>query len=607
MQPFTHFVFHVRLHSGLVAILVTMNVAVDGLSQEPDRTPTLTKQTKTKLAVGMEVVFKTSPLPVSDQERQARSTIHPPLVIDRIATNRVSICSRHKKMLQWVPQDQVIPFDEAIDEVTREITKHRRDPNLYASRAQLWMNHGDDRRARADLDQAIGVAPTEPWLYVRRGKILLHQRQFEQALADCNKAIELAPNDEQAYLTRAKVATATAEYQRAGADLDEAIRLDPADPYAWGERSRFRLLQNKPDTALDDINEAIRLVNSDPSFLRWRGNAWAAKGEDDKAIIDFSEAIRLDPEDAPSFEGRAKAWLQKGKHEMAVADVTEAIQLEPRSGGLYLLRGNVWYKQHTYDKAIEDDTAAIELDPKSAFAYACRAQAHVRNHERDLAIADYNQAIELDRTNALYRLFRASCLSLQGKHDQAMLDYDEAVRIEPNNPANYVYRGRERLKDPHDRLVQNSANAFADFDRATAIDPTYADAYYQRSQIWKLKRAHYKVVGEYTALIERNPDHPLGHQGLAWTLASCDDARVRDGQRAVREATHACELTHWKDENCLDTLAAAYAEAGNFTAAVKSVDRAIELLGKAPLAGDDLLLTFQTRRALYLSFRPCRE
>jgi hypothetical protein len=56
---------------------------------------------------------------------------------------------------------------------------------------------------------------------------------------------------------------------------------------------------------------------------------------------------------------------------------------------------------------------------------------------------------------------------------------------------------------------------------------------------------------------------------LAALLATCPDASVRNGNQAVDFARHACELTEWKLPYCLVTLAAAYAESGDFPQAVK--------------------------------------
>ena len=118
-----------------------------------------------------------------------------------------------------------------------------------------------------------------------------------------------------------------------------------------------------------------------------------------------------------------------------------------------------------------------------------------------------------------------------------MEDYDEAVRLDPNNPEVYVYRGIECEKDLGEHVVGNYSRALADFDRATELDPAYANAYFQRGRIWTGRREFGKAMREFEMLVKRNPNHPLGHQALAWALSSCEDALIRDGQRAVREAT----------------------------------------------------------------------
>ena len=80
------------------------------------------------------------------------------------------------------------------------------------------------------------------------------------------------------------------------------------------------------------------------------------------------------------------------------------------------------------------------------------------------------------------------------------------------------------------------------------------------------------------------PDSPLALNELAWLMATYPDATVRNGPEAVRLAEHACAMTGRRNPELLDTLAAAYAEAGRFPEAVNAAQEAISL---ARTAGDE--------------------
>ena len=93
--------------------------------------------------------------------------------------------------------------------------------------------------------------------------------------------------------------------------------------------------------------------------------------------------------------------------------------------------------------------------------------------------------------------------------------------------------------------------------------------------------------------------------GHAWWKATYPVAELRNGPEAIENATKACELTDWQNPAYVDTLAAAYAETGDFDSAVKWQKKAIDLLTKEqralPQAG------FELRLRLYELGLPARE
>ena len=104
---------------------------------------------------------------------------------------------------------------------------------------------------------------------------------------------------------------------------------------------------------------------------------------------------------------------------------------------------------------------------------------------------------------------------------------------------------------------------------------------------------------------------------LARILGTCHEANFRNGKWAMAEATRACELTRWQDPDCLDTLAAANAEIGDYDAAIKWQTQAIKLVRQnvrsllqqkaTSSGGGQRGIGFEDRLVFYKSKRPTRE
>ena len=92
---------------------------------------------------------------------------------------------------------------------------------------------------------------------------------------------------------------------------------------------------------------------------------------------------------------------------------------------------------------------------------------------------------------------------------------------------------------------------------------------------------------------------------LAWTLATSPDADIREPGEAVRLAERAASLTNRQNVRVLDTLAAAYAAAGQFAHAVVTQEDTLDLARRAGV--DQVATLIRARLELYRQGRPFRD
>jgi tetratricopeptide (TPR) repeat protein len=113
------------------------------------------------------------------------------------------------------------------------------------------------------------------------------------------------------------------------------------------------------------------------------------------------------------------------------------------------------------------------------------------------------------------------------------------------------------------------------------------------------------AVAHWREAIRLDPQDGCAVQRLAWTMATCPDAAIRNAREAVELARWGVKLSEGREPIYLGTLAAAYAEAGRFSDAVKCADRAIAMAAARRESGTADALRKQ--REQYQKGRPYRE
>jgi tetratricopeptide (TPR) repeat protein len=147
--------------------------------------------------------------------------------------------------------------------------------------------------------------------------------------------------------------------------------------------------------------------------------------------------------------------------------------------------------------------------------------------------------------------------------DQAIADYTEAIRLAPEIAAHYEARGYARSRK------RDFDGAVEDYNKAIELDPLSVQTYRLRAGLHADRGEYADAIADYNRAVRLNPNDQALINDRAWMLATCPDATYRNGEQAVADATRACELGQWDVFNRLGTLAASYAEKGDFESAVK--------------------------------------
>ena len=142
-----------------------------------------------------------------------------------------------------------------------------------------------------------------------------------------------------------------------------------------------------------------------------------------------------------------------------------------------------------------------------------------------------------------------------------------------------LFRSAERHTSLGAALVQTRRfdAAIAHFERALALKPNFTQARYYLGNALFLEGHTAAALAQWRQVLQAEPDLlPVLNQA-AWVMATSREETVRNGAEAVRLAEHAVRVSGGRQARILLTLAASYAEAGQYPKAVETARQAQEL------------------------------
>ena len=274
----------------------------------------------------------------------------------------------------------------------------------------------------------------------------------------------------------------------------------------------------------------------------WQTRVW----RNDLAL--WRRALAVTVGNAGALHNYGFALEQRGEVHEAVARYAEAVKLEP---DLYEARdnlGRLLCQLGRPQEATNHLEQAVRLLPGISTPHAHLGRALVALGLWERARQEYEVAMANAPDKGAVLVDWGKALLAANQAPEAAERFGQVIQAEPGNRE--ARRGR--------------ALALGQWGAALAAEGRSAEA-----------------LQRYDEALRSEPDLPEVLNNLAWLLATAKDDQVRNGADAVRHAQRACELTQFQNPLMVGTLAAAYAEAGQFQEARTAAEKAIALAEEA--------------------------
>ncbi len=319
----------------------------------------------------------------------------------------------------------------------------------------------------------------------------------------------------------------------------------------------------------------------------------------------FTAAARLEPRMGQIHAALALTYSRQGRWEEAMRSYEEAVRLDSGLVEAHYDLATIYDRGGDLERAVEHYRKALDMQPGHVPARNNLGAAYARLGRGEEAVAQYRAALDLSPHSFAIRTNLALTYLRLGRLEEAGRDCEEALRhlrMAEGGPTAQA-DGKDLLGLVRERQGRWD-EALAAYRQAVEAAPRVARFHCHLAHALSAKDEKAAAAQEYQEALRLDPGWPEQANREARVLATDPDAARRDGPTAVQLALQACEATEPPSPEYLDTLAAAYAEAGRFPEAIQTARRALD---RATATRPDLAPAIRERLQRFQDQKPWRE